>query len=132
MSNLNSYRHFFLYAKNWYKNTDLESDLKILCNEYTGHTFNQLDDIARITLNAVKPILEVQGITTEKYLIEMLNNFSKVNCFSTEYVNPLIATIRTNLYFMAHCTIMECGELGEPDFSLLNPSREILLKEELK
>lgn len=128
---MNSYRHFFLYAKNWYKNTDLESDLRILCNEYTGHNFNQLSDIARITLNAVKPILEVQGIGTEKYLIEMLNNFSKVNCFSTEYVNPLIATIRTNLYFMAHSTIMECGELGEPDFSLLNPSRETFLKEEL-
>ncbi len=120
---MNAYRHFFLYAKNWYKRTDLESDLRILCNDLTGHNFNNLNDIARITFNAVKPILDIQRISTEKYLIELLDHHSRKDLMSNEYVNPLIATIRTNLYFMAHCMNFECGDLGEPNFNLLESSK---------
>ena len=33
---LNSKRHFYLYAKGWYKKTDILQDLKVICGTYSG------------------------------------------------------------------------------------------------
>ena len=120
---MNSYRHFFLYAKNWYKQTDLESDLRILCNDWNGCSNATLWDMQNITLNGIKEIMPKRHIDIEKFCT-YLEEQSRISFFGTDRYPLVISLIRTNLYIMRFTEKDLLGDLGEPNYNLLPESED--------
>lgn len=122
---LNPYRHYFLYAKNHYKRTDVFEDLKKIQCDYVGCDLSASiakSDIIRVTTRAIQPILcKRYPDPIEKYQ-EFLFEYGKVYLGNFQYEECQLsdAMILANLGIMMSSTIDEIeGSLGEADFNLL-------------
>jgi hypothetical protein len=115
-SKLYLYRHFYLYSKGHYKETDLETDLKVLCAQLTEHNFHNLIDIQEITFNAIAPIVEKKGVS---FYRRAIFDYSRKDYFGKEHYSLLEGMIRAHLGIMQNTSIDEFGSFGEPDFNIL-------------
>ena len=121
MSDLNPYRHFFLYAKGHYERGIVIEDLGKICTAYLQHDLHSENDRIRILFRATKTIKK--SFTIEYVLNEVLDNSSEFNYpfdFKTHQLSVLEALINTALSMLALSTIDEIeGSLGEADFNIL-------------
>ena len=134
---LNKYRHFFLYAKGYYKQDNLINDLKILVSDFYNNNsidyeFVDIGDIYKILSKCIKNYVN----SSDKFLIFTEYLFSVGNLGmpndSSDSLN--LSFINTCLSIMRDASIKEDnfsegtliidGELGLPDSSILPLSEE--------
>jgi hypothetical protein len=95
---LNNKRHFYLYAKGWYKKGDFIEDLKVICGNYSGcdPEHISIDDIFIVLSKEIFPLIKqdwnlrelLAGIdpyaygfnrkNTEDYWIRVLRKFISI------------------------------------------------------
>ena len=123
---LNPFRHYFMYAKGYYKQTNLLEDLhKIQCN-YVGCDLGcslTLADFIRVTCRAVDSF--AKNLTAEKYA-EAIMEYGKIykGGFRFEIASAHDSILLANLGLLRHATVddiamLEGSVIGEPDFSIL-------------
>ena len=122
MSDLNPYRHFFLYAKGHYQRGVVIEDLGKICTAYLQHDLHSDNDRIRILFRATKTIKK--PFTVEDVLNEVLNSSRQYNNlpfdFGTRSLNTKDSLINAALSMLRHCAIDEIeGYLGEVDFNIL-------------
>lgn len=121
MSNLNPYRHFFLYAKGHYKRGVVIEDLGKICTNYLQHDLHNENDRIRILTRATKTIKKEYSI--EKVLDEVLNASREYNVpfdFGMHDMSARDSVIMATLGMLRHCSIYEIeGSLGAADYSIL-------------
>lgn len=121
MSNLNPYRHFFLYAKGHYERGVILEDLGKICTAYLQHDLHAENDRIRILFRATKTIKK--SFSVEEVLNEVLNSSIEYNMpfdFETHSLTAKDSLINAALTMLRHCTIDEIeGSLGEADFNIL-------------
>jgi len=69
------YRHFYLYAKGWYKRTNTFDDLRKLVSEFSGISIEHIrkNDVLVVLGNVMKEVMAMQNITGQQ-LIESLHS----------------------------------------------------------
>ena len=126
----NLYSHFYLYAKHWYKRTDIIDDLKIICGKYCGIDveFISASNIISILLNVV--YLHINRLQDFANFVE---DISPAECW--KFGGPIDqklydydrAVINKCLSILALTIVRENGktliELDEPDETLLPLSK---------
>lgn len=124
MSDLNPYRHFFLYAKGHYETGVVIEDLGKICTNYLQHDLHSEDDRIRILISATKTIKKKFSI--EDVLCEVLNCSREYNVpfdFRQHDVSAKNSVINATLMMLRHLTVDEIeGSLGEADFNILPKS----------
>lgn len=99
---MNPYTHFYLYAKGWYKITEIVSDLKRITSSYSGIPEKHVTE---------------QDITTILYEI-LQKEISKNN-----YILPVLLSrvVKDGLYraIIDVLSIAEIKDCGRPDSSIL-------------
>ena len=133
---LNPYRHFYLYAKHWYKRTDVVEDLRVILSNYCGielqyitkaDVYHMMLDIA-LSLASKNPYLQRN----------IIDNSSPDEGWKVGYATkssprfvtgPAGATLPDYDYqtaFIYACKSFLCltdrgqfGNLGEPDYTIL-------------
>lgn len=126
MSNLNPYRHFIFYAKNWYKHSDdIISDLIKICNNYCWHDFSDTYSIISLLESTIKN--NSKEYSFDKCITDILDK-SRKNLFSNERYSIEESIIRALLLFisMTENKYLNGGleALGIPDFSILPSDSE--------
>ncbi len=118
---MNSYRHFFLYAKGHYKQGDFIEDLGKLCTDYMGHDLHKPNDRIRILINTLDTLKK--SISASALFNRVVDNGYEYNIpfdFGMKPVSLEKAIIKSVLDILAHSKVDEIeGELGDPDFSIL-------------
>jgi hypothetical protein len=134
---LNKYRHFFLYAKGYYKQDNLINDLRILVSDFYNNNsmdyeFVDIGDIYKILSKCIKNYVNSSDkfLTFTEYLFSV-GNLGMPND-SSDSLN--LSFINTCLSIMRDASIKEDnfsegtliidGELGLPDSSILPLSEE--------
>lgn len=123
---LNPFRHYFMYAKGHYKQTNLLEDLhKIQCN-YIGCDLNctlTTADFIRVTSRAVDSF--AKNLTVEKYT-EFLLEYGKIykGGFRWDVAPAHDSIILANLGILRHASIhdiamLDDSVLGDPDYTIL-------------
>jgi len=80
MENNNCNRHIYLYAKHWYRRTDILEDLKIICAERCGsynvkyHDVTNTEEVNKCKVST-SDVLNVVINIIEKYIQEDKNNY---------------------------------------------------------
>ena len=97
MENNNCNRHIYLYAKNWYKSTDIVEDLKIICAERCGQYTPKYHDItnpeevekSKVSVNDVMIVLTniiYPYIKEQEYsFTELINDIHPQNTWKVGY-----------------------------------------------
>jgi len=128
-SKLNSYRHFFLYAKGWYKQTDLMEDLKKIQSHrcMVEAEYVKPEDLYRVLPKAVKGFFT--GPDKFEHFTAWLWSVGKKDIFAKEMHTLDEAFIRTCMSIMCDASVGEGkfssgslfieGELGLPDPNVL-------------
>jgi len=122
---MNSYRHFYLYAKHWYKRTDVIEDLKVLIKERSGipieyirkrDIIDNLIDLAWLSITrSGNPAISFREFVVN---IAFPNDWWKFNC--NKDVPIEVITINKCLSIMSITEVSKIdGELGEPDYNIL-------------
>ncbi len=103
MTKLNKFRHFYLYAKHWYKMTDRIEDLQKLVADYTGNENPKtvlIKDIINVLEDAVYELLEgklnshariLRAIHVKSHPMILVNG-------SIDHANPTIEEILIEAY----------------------------------
>lgn len=134
---LNKYRHFFLYAKGYYKQDNLINDLRILVSDFYNNNsmdyeFVDIGDIYKILSKCIKNYVNSSDkfLTFTEYLFSV-GNLGMPND-SSDSLN--LSFINTCLSIMRDASIKEDnfsegtliidGELGLPDSSILPIAEE--------
>ena len=108
---MNNLRHFYLYAKGWYKRTDVIDDLKIIQGNWCGiePKYITASDVASQLAH-----LAYRHINNEYFFVKFINDLSqKVDSWNLNIINTSLSTLKfigkEDLPF----------DLGEPDYELL-------------
>lgn len=114
-------KQFILYSKNWFKETDHITDLKIIWSKYNGNAPESFSDRLIYQL-----LCETLGKVMSEYHDKNITRFFK-EIFKIHYeyknelkVQDLIEKILEE-FMMLPVTLV--GDLGEPDYSIL-PKKE--------
>lgn len=130
---LNGYRHFFLYAKGWYRQTDLIDDLKTIISDrcMVEKQYVTNESIYSVLSKAIQPYFDHPS-KFERFS-RMLWDIGRGNIFATEMISIDIAFIKTAMSIMfdavpqSHAdntySMVISGSLGTPDEKVL-PLRE--------
>lgn len=126
MSTLNPYRHFVLYAKNWYKKSDnIFADLKKICDNYMGHDFSDRRSIYNLLCQTIKHNSKPYNFDT---FMDDIFEKSRMSLFTNERYSIEESIIRALLMFicMTENKYLNGGleTLGEPDFNILPSDSE--------
>lgn len=134
---LNKYRHFFLYAKGFYKQTTLIDDLKILVSNYydnigVNYISVNINDIYKILAKCIKNYVNSSDkfLTFTNYLFSV-GNLGKPNDTSDSlnfsFINTCLSIMRDASIKednFSEGTLIIDGKLGLPDSSVLQLSEE--------
>lgn len=118
---LNKYRHFYLYAKHWYKMTNRIEDLKKLVSNYTGSDPHDvpIKDIINVLEDAVFDLLEGR-LNTHAKIMRAIHLKSHPRIYENGVItntNPTIEEILIDayIYILFGAERAEIpGELGTP------------------
>lgn len=103
MQKLNKFRHFYLYAKHWYKMTDRIEDLQKLVADYTGNEDPKtvlVNDIINVLEDAVFDLLDGK-MNTHARIMRAIHEKSHPMVFADgkiEHANPTIEEILIDAY----------------------------------
>ena len=134
----NSFRHFHLYARGWYKKGDFKKDMLKLQETYAC-CFTDLCDVAGILLNEVHKCIKVNDHLFYKLFDEINPNSIRYTYGNTEGQNYSYweRVCRASLNIMLNTSVEKIdGCLGKPDPDVLELSddgtRTLKEKEEVK
>ena len=120
MNNLNTYRHWYLYCKNWYKKTDIVEDLKEIQSNWSGIDKDHISeyDVLQIILDVVWPHI----VNKYQFIAFMDNQLEGNTRFiggtpEDGHIKRVILSAKSMISMASVETIS--GELGEPDYSIL-------------
>jgi hypothetical protein len=119
---LNKYRHFYLYAKCHYKQTDIVEDLKKIAGNYTGSSpeSERVSDIMSILDDAMNDLFKNVPDSFKKFSQVFLRNTVEQRGFNCEIRSSHLAYIHTCMNIMGDAKVSEInGELGEDDYNIL-------------
>lgn len=133
---LNEDRHFYLYAKNWYKQTDLMQDLKTIYSKVYGVETEHIDlnDLLAVLTNLVQFHLMqkahrfrelVENILPENtwkigYKHNKANMYGQANIQNAPEYDVRIALLHAHISILHSTLKVEFPfELGTPDFTIL-------------
>jgi hypothetical protein len=115
---INEYSHFYLYAKGWYKRTDVFEDLKAIISNYSGTDVKYLDDNDVIDFLS---IIVYPLITTDYFFKEFISriykNVSTGNSFKLSLVESM-------LFYLHFADKNSFGTLAKPDSKILPLSED--------
>lgn len=106
-----SYRHFYLYAKHWYKTADLVEDLKKITAERCGldHKKVSVKDVICVLTGAVK-----HHVDFEKFMNDLMQNRWFYTSLDMETL-----LIKTMLPVLMRVDGKDCPWIGRPDPAIL-------------
>jgi hypothetical protein len=125
---LNSYRHLFLFSKGWYLETDMVEDLRKIVAKIINYENPSLQNIISISFQAISEHISKKDIN---FYHRMLLEYGYRDMWKTDSYNLSEAMLRTHLGIMRHMGREDYGELGEADYDLL-PMSEYCRKEKEK
>lgn len=122
---MNSYRHFYLYAKHWYKRTDIVEDLKILIQNRSG-----IDAIHLNTNDILENLIDLVWLSISRsgnpshffseFVFDTAMPQEWWKFYGKEKDSQELITIKKCLSVMSLTNVSDIdGELGEPDFTIL-------------
>lgn len=119
------FRHFYLYAKGHYKETNIIEDLKKIAGAYTGSSpeSERLSDIMSILTDIMNDRFKGVANSFDMFSSKFLQNTSDfdLKTWNTTPRSPQMAYIHTCLEIMGWHTPSNVEELGEPDYTILEP-----------
>ena len=116
-------RHYYLYAKNWYKRTDLRKDLsKILCN-YTRWEYKGSEEEFRAAVRKLTYLWEHHYLAGHLGTNVLYDLFDSIENKNHDYWEVLARKLLSGLCYV---DIKDIGfDIGKPDNSLLPLNREV-------
>lgn len=132
---LNKHRHWFLYAKGHYKKNEniLEDLKKIHSNHFCiDADYISKQNIAEFLIKLVEPIIDekIEGNTLTKFLTDLLPSeiwkcgYPRIDgCEGDESIlkyDFYLAIIYNCLSVLGTTDITYCGNLGKPDYKILD------------
>ena len=118
MDKVNEYSHFYLYAKNWYKKSDVFKDLIIILGEYTGTDVEYLtnSDVICMMLSIVHPIVAKK----EQVFKDFIHDIRTESKSKRIVILTLDEIIIYKLLSILRCTNKDdFGNLAKPDPEIL-------------
>ena len=116
----NEYSHFYLYAKGWYKRTNLFQDLKIILENYCGTSREYLNerDVIEFVASIVYPVLN--QFTFTSLISESIAHYKR------ETVADIGGIFLVRLLSVMSTTELSKikGGLSKPDYTIL-PQKEV-------
>lgn len=110
---LNPYRHYYLYAKGWYKKSkNIINDLKKIQSNYSGVApeYLTIDDIITVINEIIYPIIKTSEYSFNRLISVTINSTHK---------DKLLAYIKACLQEIESTNLTQFGNLGLPDGSIL-------------
>lgn len=114
------HRHFYLYAKGWYKKTNIIEDLKILVSNYSGIDNNYIseEDIINILSNMIDYHINYSNPSKLISKILEIKRYSSLNKEELSINELLILSMLSILTFLNVSEIPI--DLGSPDSNILS------------
>jgi hypothetical protein len=120
-------RHIYLYAKNWYKRTDLIEDLKKLLSVRSGipQEYISTENIVHVLSNITSNYIGTPD-KAERFIDDLHHRYTFNKYFINEESSFEETLITTMLSILAFLEVKDIPfELGEPDYNILPKKDDI-------
>ena len=119
-------KHYFLYAKGWYKKTDLWEDLKIIQGNYCNIEPNYItkNDIIQKLLTIAVDIMSMNNKYLKRHVISFINSCNTSEYWKVDAKNYNEAVVKNSLSLMKFTKVINIHPIEDCDYSLLPKHEE--------